>query len=106
VPKATYIEANGTEHEVEVPVGTSLMRGAVDNLVPGIEGDCGGLCACATCHIYLSAEWAARCPRADELETSILEFAFDVRPESRLACQIDMTPALDGIVIRMPERQY
>jgi 2Fe-2S ferredoxin len=106
VPKATYIEANGTEHTVEVPVGTSLMRGAVDNLVPGIEGDCGGLCACATCHIYVPAEWASRCPPADELETNILEFAFDVRPESRLACQIDMTPALDGIVIRMPERQY
>jgi 2Fe-2S ferredoxin len=106
VPKVTYVEANGTEHAVDVPVGKSLMRGATDNLVPGIEGDCGGLCACATCHIYVSDPWARRCPPADELETNILEFAFDVKSDSRLACQIEMTEALDGIVVRMPERQY
>jgi 2Fe-2S ferredoxin len=106
MPRVTYVEANGTEHAVDVEVGTSLMRGAVDNLVPGIEGDCGGLCACATCHIYVPPEWAKRCGTPDELETNILEFAFEVRPESRLACQIEMTEALNGIVVHMPVRQY
>jgi 2Fe-2S ferredoxin len=106
MPRVTYVEANGTEHAVDVEVGTSLMRGAVDNLVPGIEGDCGGLCACATCHIYVPPEWAKRCGTPDELETNILEFAFEVRPESRLACQIEMSEELNGIVVHMPLRQY
>jgi len=106
MPRITYVEANGTEHVVDVPAGTSVMQGAVNNLVPGIEGDCGGLCACATCHIYVPAEWAARCGTPDELETNILDFAFDVRPESRLACQIEVSDALDGLVVNMPARQY
>jgi len=106
MPRVTYVEANGTEHVVEVPVGTSVMQGAVNNLVPGIEGDCGGLCACATCHVYVPPEWATRCGNPDELETNILDFAFDVRPESRLSCQIEMSDALDGLVVRMPVRQY
>jgi len=106
MPKITYVEANGTEHVVDLPVGISLMQGALNNLVPGIEGDCGGLCACATCHVYVPSEWAARCGEPDELETNILDFAFDVRPESRLACQIQVSDALDGLVVELPERQY
>ena len=106
MPKVTYVEANGTEHVVELPLGISLMQGAINNLIPGIEGDCGGLCACATCHVYVPPEWAQRCGTPDELETNILDFAFDVQPTSRLACQIPVSAALDGLIVRMPERQY
>ncbi len=106
MPRVTYVEANGTEHVVDVPVGSSVMQGAINNLVPGIEGDCGGLCACATCHIYVPREWAKRCGDPEELEINILDFAFDVKPESRLACQIRVTGELDGLVVHMPVRQY
>ena len=106
MPRVTYVEANGTEHVVDVPIGSSVMQGAINNLVPGIEGDCGGLCACATCHVYVPPEWAQRCGEPEELETNILDFAFDVTPESRLACQIHVGPELDGLVVRMPTRQY
>ncbi len=106
MPKVTYVEANGTEHVTELPCGISLMQGALNNLVPGIEGDCGGLCACATCHVYVPAAWAERCGTPDELETNILDFAFDVQPTSRLSCQIEISQALDGLVVQLPERQY
>lgn len=106
MPRIIYVEHNGTEHEVVVPVGTSLMQGAVNHLVPGIEGDCGGLCACGTCHVYLTPESEARCGEADELEQAMLEFAFDVTEASRLSCQIPVTEAMDGMVVRMPARQY
>ena len=82
------------------------MQGALNNLVPGIEGDCGGLCACATCHVYVPDAWAERCGSPDELETNILDFAFDVRPTSRLSCQIKVSDLLDGLVVDLPERQY
>lgn len=106
MPTIIYIEANGTEHEVDVPVGTSLMQGAVNHLVPGIEGDCGGLCACGTCHVYLSEDWRSRCGEADELEQGMLEFAYDVNDSSRLSCQIDVTEDMEGMRVRMPARQY
>lgn len=101
-----YVEANGTAHDAEVAPGVSLMQAAVDRLIPGIEGDCGGLCACGTCHVYVPEEWREQCGAPDELEAGMLEFAFDVRPESRLACQIEVTEVLDGLVVHMPERQY
>ena len=101
-----YVEANGTEHEVEAAPGATLMQAAVDRLIPGIEGDCGGLCACGTCHVYIPEDWQVRCGSADELETGMLEFAFDVRENSRLACQIEISEDLDGLVVHMPERQY
>ncbi|NJN51543.1 MAG: 2Fe-2S iron-sulfur cluster binding domain-containing protein [Gammaproteobacteria bacterium] len=106
MPRVTYIEANGTQHTVDVPVGMSVMQGAVNNLVPGIEGDCGGLCACATCHVYVTQAWLARCTEPEELEINILDFAFDVRANSRLACQLEVTDAMDGFVVELPERQY
>ncbi len=106
MPRIRYVEANGTVHDVEVESGSTLMRGAVDRLIPGIEGDCGGLCACATCHVYVPEEWFERCGSIDELESGMLEFAFDVRTNSRLACQIEITDGLDGLVVHMPERQY
>ncbi len=106
MPKVIFVEANGTEHAVDVPEGTSLMQGALNNLVPGIEGDCGGLCACATCHVYIPEDWARKCGEADELESNILDFAFDVRENSRLSCQIQMSEELDGIRVEIAERQY
>ncbi|HEX7036202.1 MAG TPA: 2Fe-2S iron-sulfur cluster-binding protein [Pseudomonadales bacterium] len=106
MPSITYVEANGTEHTVEVAVGTSLMQGAVDHAVPGIEGDCGGQCACATCHVYVPDEWRGCTGEAGELEAAMLEFAFGVDETSRLACQIRVTDAMHGLRVQMPERQY
>jgi 2Fe-2S ferredoxin len=100
------VEHNGTEHEVEVPVGTSIMQGAVNHMVPGIEGDCGGLCACGTCHVHIEDEWQTVCGSADELETGMLEFAYEVDDTSRLSCQIEVSDAMDGMRVRMPSRQY
>src|ERR1700722_11497900 len=108
MPKVTYVEFNGTEHQVDVPVGTSLMRGAVDNNVPGIDADCGGECACATCHVYINAPWLAfvGLPAPGSQEASMLSFAAVTQPDSRLSCQIQVTEALDGLVLRMPEGQH
>lgn len=104
--RITYVETNGTEHEVDVANGQSLMAGAVSHMIPGIEGDCGGLCACATCHVYIPDAWQTVCGEPEELEQNILDFAFDVDSNSRLCCQIEVTDELDGIRVLMPERQY
>ena len=108
MPKVTYIEHNGTEHQVEVPVGLSLMRGAVNNAVPGIDADCGGECACATCHVYVEAEWLDKTglPEPGSQEAAMLSFAAVAQPNSRLSCQIKMREELAGIVLRMPEGQH
>jgi 2Fe-2S ferredoxin len=108
MPKITYIEYNGTAHTQEVPVGRSVMQGAVDNGVPGIDADCGGECACATCHVYIDVAWLDRIglPPAGSQEASMLSFAAVTQPDSRLSCQIKVTEALDGLVVRMPEGQH
>lgn len=108
MPKVTYIEHDGTEHLVEVPPGLSVMRGAVSNNVPGIDADCGGECACATCHVYVDPQWLALTgmPQPDSMEASMLSFAAAAEPSSRLSCQITMTETLDGLVVRMPEGQH
>ena len=106
MPKVTYIEIDGTEHTIEVSTGTSLMQAAINHLIPGIEGDCGGLCACGTCHVYIKPPWPNLCAPADELETSMLEFAYDVSRDSRLSCQLMMSDELDGITVHLPKRQY
>ncbi|MBL8781528.1 MAG: 2Fe-2S iron-sulfur cluster binding domain-containing protein [Alphaproteobacteria bacterium] len=104
--KVTYIEHDGTEHAVDVPDGLSVMEGAVRYTIPGIDGDCGGACACATCHVYVGEGWFEKLTPMNELERDMLDFAFDVKENSRLACQIRVTPALDGLVVRTPARQY
>ena len=98
MPKITYIEYNGTEHTVDVPVGNSVMRGAVDNNVPGIDADCGGECACATCHVYVDAAWLPqdRHAGAGLAGSSMLSFAAVAQPNSRLSCQITMTQNSTG----------
>lgn len=106
MPKITFIEHNGTRHVVDAPLGKSVMQVAVDNLIPGIVGDCGGCCSCATCHGYVAAEWADKLPAKEEDEDMMLEGALEVRPNSRLTCQIDVRPEVDGLVIELPARQF
>jgi 2Fe-2S ferredoxin len=104
--KITYIEFNGTEHTVDVKPGLSVMEGAIRNNVPGIDADCGGACACATCHVYVDPAWRETTGEASAMEESMLDFAENVEPNSRLSCQIRVTDALDGLVVRMPEDQH
>jgi 2Fe-2S ferredoxin len=108
MPKITYIEHGGAEHTVEVPEGLSVMRGAVDNNISGIDADCGGECACATCHVYVDAAWLATTglPQPGSQEASMLSFAALAQPNSRLSCQIKVSDALDGLVVRLPEGQH
>ncbi len=104
--KITYIEHNGTEHVIDVRNGLTVMEGARDNGVPGIEADCGGACACSTCHVYIAPEWVEKLAPKDAMEEDMLDFAYQPDPAtSRLTCQIKVTDALDGLVVRMPERQ-
>ncbi|MCH2075563.1 MAG: 2Fe-2S iron-sulfur cluster-binding protein [Rhodobacteraceae bacterium] len=104
--KITYIEFGGTTHEVDVPVGQSLMEGARAGNVPGIAADCGGACACATCHVYLDESWVAKVSEADDLEVDMLDFAPDVvQGRSRLSCQIEVTADMDGMSVTVPENQ-
>ena len=106
MPKIKYIEHSGKEHEVDVPVGWSVMEGAVKNLIPGIDADCGGACACATCHVFVDRDWLAKLPKKEDMEETMLDFAPDMAANSRLSCQIKVTPALDGLVVRTPKSQH
>jgi 2Fe-2S ferredoxin len=106
MPKITYIEHNGTAHTVDVEEGLSVMEGAVNNAVPGIDADCGGACACATCHVYVDAAWEAKTGEKNESEAAMISFANGVEPNSRLSCQIKVTNDLDGLVVRMPAGQH
>lgn len=106
MPKIAYHLHGGGVREVDVADGTSVMEGAVRNAVPGIDGDCGGACACATCHVYVSDEWLQRLQPQSDMERSMLEFAENVLPNSRLGCQIKMGPDLDGLSVQMPEGQH
>jgi 2Fe-2S ferredoxin len=108
MPKITYIEYGGREHRVEVPLGRSVMRGAVENNVPGIDADCGGECACATCHVYVDEGWlgVTGTPTPGSQEASMLSFAALGQPNSRLSCQLKVSEALDGLIVRMPEGQH
>ncbi len=104
--KITYIEHNGTEHVVEVAEGLTVMEGARDNNIPGIEADCGGACACSTCHVYVDAAWADKLPAKDMMEEDMLDFAWEPDPaRSRLTCQLKVTADMDGLIVQMPEKQ-
>src|ERR1700745_1462568 len=108
MPKVTYIEYNGTEHPVEVPIGLSVMRGAVNNNVPGIDADCGGGGAWGPCHGYVDPPWLDQTgpPVPGSQEASMLSFAAEAEFNSRLSCQIAMREELDGLVVRMPQGQH
>jgi 2Fe-2S ferredoxin len=105
--RVTYIEYDGTAHTVEVEDGASLMSAAIANGIPGIDADCGGSCACATCHVHVDAAWTAVAGGpASEAEAQLLQLAPEVREDSRLSCQVKMRPELDGIVVHLPEAQH
>lgn len=102
-----FIRADGVEQSVEVEEGVSVMHAARDHGVPGIDGDCGGVAACATCHVYVEPEWIARVGEAeDETERAMLEFTDAAQSNSRLGCQISLDASLDGLTVRLPEYQY
>ncbi|HEY9219714.1 MAG TPA: 2Fe-2S iron-sulfur cluster-binding protein [Phenylobacterium sp.] len=104
--KITYIEFDGKEHVIDVRNGLSVMEGAVKNNIPGIDADCGGACACATCHVYVDEAWRDKVGASSAMEESMLDFAENVEPNSRLSCQIKVSDELDGLVVRMPESQH
>ena len=103
--KITFIGADGTRYEVGAASGSTVMENAIRNGVPGIEAECGGACACATCHVYVDEAFRSVTGEPEPMEQDMLDFAYDVRPNSRLSCQIRVTDALDGLVVTVPERQ-
>jgi len=103
--KITYIDAAGSARTVDGEVGSTVMETAIKNGVPGIEAECGGACACSTCHVYVDEGWREKTGEPSPMEEDMLDFAFDVKPNSRLSCQIKVTEALDGLVVTTPERQ-
>jgi 2Fe-2S ferredoxin len=106
MPKITYIDQSGKERTVEVPVGWTVMEGAVKNRVPGIDADCGGACACATCHVYVDAAFTEKVGKPSAMEQSMLDFAENVKENSRLSCQIKIRDDLDGLKVTTPESQH
>ena len=103
--KITYVAFDGARFEVEAENGSTVMENAIRNAVPGIEAECGGACACATCHVYVEEEWSDVVGPPNPMEEDMLDFAYDVRPTSRLSCQIRVGDELDGLVVQVPERQ-
>jgi len=106
VAKITYIQFDGAETTVEVKTGLSVMEGAIKNNIPGIDADCGGACACATCHVYVDDAWRETTGEPSAMEESMLDFADNVEPNSRLSCQIRVGDDLDGLIVRLPESQH
>jgi 2Fe-2S ferredoxin len=105
MPKITYIEHGGKTHTVDAPVGTTVMENAIKNGVPGIVAECGGACSCATCHVHVDEAWKDKVGPPSPMEEDMLDFAFDVKPTSRLSCQIKVTDELDGLVVHTPAQQ-
>jgi 2Fe-2S ferredoxin len=105
MPKITYIDYEGTARTIEAEVGSTVMETAIKNGVPGIDAECGGACACATCHVHVDEAWRAVVGEPSPMEEDMLDFGYDVRPNSRLSCQIKVTAELEGLVVRTPERQ-
>ena len=103
--KITYIEHNGAAHVVNAEAGFTVMEMAIRNQVPGITAECGGACACATCHVYVDDAWKAKTGSPSQMEEDMLDFAHDVRPSSRLSCQIKVKPEFDGLIVHVPEKQ-
>lgn len=104
--KLTYIAFDGTRFDVDAPDGSTVMESAIRNDVPGIDAECGGACACATCHVYVDQAWRDKTGAPSDMEEDMLDFAFDVREESRLSCQIKVSSQLDGLVLRVPAKQF
>lgn len=105
MPKLIFVEHDGTEHEVDATAGQSIMDAAINEMVPGVLAECGGACACATCHVRIDAPWAELLPAMDAMEEGMLGGAIDPDDASRLSCQISISEAMDGMRIRLPEHQ-
>ena len=103
--KVTYVDAAGGSRTVDAQIGSTVMETALRNGIPGIEAECGGACACATCHVYVAPEWTGIVGKPSQMEEDMLDFAFEVRPNSRLSCQIKVAEALDGLVVTTPAKQ-
>ncbi|MBN8910672.1 MAG: 2Fe-2S iron-sulfur cluster binding domain-containing protein [Rhizobiales bacterium] len=104
--KLTFVQPDGASRTVDAEPGVTVMEAAKLNDIPGIEAECGGACACATCHVYVDPEWVDKTGKPEAIEEDMLDFAFDVRKESRLSCQIKVTPDLDGLTVRVPAKQF
>jgi 2Fe-2S ferredoxin len=103
--KITFIDSGGTARTVEGEAGSTVMETAINNGVPGIEAECGGACACSTCHVYIDEAWQEKVGAPSPMEEDMLDFAYGVQPNSRLSCQIKVTDEFDGLVVRTPDRQ-
>ena len=103
--KITFIEHTGTKHVIDAEEGISVMEAAIKNMVPGVDADCGGACACATCHVYVDDAWREKTGKPESMEASMLDFAAELKDSSRLSCQIKVSAALDGLLVRIPEFQ-
>jgi 2Fe-2S ferredoxin len=105
MPKINFTDFAGTTRTVDADTGSTVMEAAIRNNIPGIEAECGGACACATCHVYVGEDWRAKVGEPSPMEEDMLDFGYDVKPNSRLSCQIKVTPELDGLVVTTPEKQ-
>tara|TARA_B100000029_G_scaffold460164_1_gene490897 strand:+ start:335 stop:655 length:321 start_codon:yes stop_codon:yes gene_type:complete len=103
--KITYIEHNGKKHEIDVPKDLTVMEGALQNNISGIDADCGGSCACATCHVYVDEKWFDKLPKKEATEQDMLDVAFEPKKNSRLSCQIVVSDELEGLVVKLPSKQ-
>jgi 2Fe-2S ferredoxin len=106
MPRIIYVTTDGERHEVEVENGYSVMEGAINNNIEGIVAECGGACACATCHSYIDEAWFGKIPPMDDMEDSMLDAAFERKGNSRLTCQIEVSDDLDGLVVYVAENDY
>ena len=105
MPKITYVEFNGKSHTIDVANGLTVMEGAIQNNIPGIDADCGGSMACATCHVYVKEEWFNKLPPKSEGEDDMIDQAYKPESKSRLSCQIQVSDELDGLIVNLPEKQ-
>lgn len=106
MPKITYITPDGTQHDVDVDTGYSVMEGAINNDIQGIVAECGGACACATCHSYIDEAWLDKLPKMDDMEDSMLDAAFERKSNSRLTCQLEVTDEFDGLIVHVADNDY
>ena len=105
MPKITYIEHGGKEHKIDVSNGLTVMEGAIQNDIPGIDADCGGAMACATCHVYVKEEWFDKLPKKENGEEDMIDMAYEPNKFSRLSCQITVSDEIDGLVVQLPKKQ-
>ena len=105
MPKITYIDSSGNQKTIDVAIGLSVMEGAIQNNIPGIDADCGGGMACATCHVYVKEEWFNKLPKAEDGEQDMIDMAFEPKKNSRLSCQLMVSEQIDGLIVDLPEKQ-